>query len=551
MSDTKAFIQFDTTSYVLLGLIGLFLVISVFLRPPAPLAHPFLLGRQATVSKTRYLNESPVYMSSGSSGMAAPLRPEKTILSLNDILQQSLTRFEGGPRGNWVQGGEKLSTLVMELRAGLLSKLGSGEGRVAIFSEDPTDALLLTLALILTPFTPLVIAPGSNLPSNTSVVATFQSSTLFAAAQQLTKGQDSKWISLGGPGDHSDDAMDLLDSGKSLVADAPPVPEAKPSDLALTIVSEGIPLDLSHLNLTASLISWLTMYPAAPKLSRPSINDTILSFHHPSTPYGLGIALLAIYTSAAISLPSLPDEVSSAQVLDALKTPSAAPPTLVFAPSKRFATPLYRAFLEAMLGDSQFVITRARDSKLSLLREGVISQSTFWDKALFSHVRKDTGLVKIRQLVLEGQVEQNRLDFFRIACGVPVQTTLRHAFFLGPLSSSFMYDFQRLPPPGLKDEEITTSEISHVGAPVAGVEVKLRGLESDIAAGRISGEILVRSPMLPPPDSLPPSLLITDDLLPALPAYPGRPPADESAPRWLRTGLRAEMGTEGVLWLDA
>lgn len=142
-----------------------------------------------------------------------------------------------------------------------------------------------------------------------------------------------------------------------------------------------------------------------------------------------------------------------------------------------------------MLGDSAFIIRYARDAKLRLLREGTVSQSTWWDKLLFAHLRNDTGLKHTRLLVLEGPLEQNRSEFFRMALGIPVVSTLGHAFLLAPLSAGMMYDFQRLPPPQLDGGEVTGKEKGSVGPPVAGVEVKLRGDEKEISAGRVRGEV--------------------------------------------------------------
>ena len=107
-------------------------------RPAAPVAHPFLLGRQSIISRTRNGSESPVYSSSSTGGMRAPLRPEKRLRTLEDILAESKSIFQGGVRGNWAKGGDKVTTLVTALRAGLLSTLGAGEGTVAVLVEDPT-----------------------------------------------------------------------------------------------------------------------------------------------------------------------------------------------------------------------------------------------------------------------------------------------------------------------------------------------------------------------------------------------------------------------------
>lgn len=244
---------------------------------------------------------------------------------------------------------------------------------------------------------------------------------------------------------------------------------------------------------------------------------------------------------------------------------------MIFGPSALISQPLYKVILGNMLGDSAFMVRNARDGKLRLLREGIVSQMTWWDKLIFTSLRKEVGLAKLRTVVLEGPTDQNRIEFFRIVFGTPVLATLAHAFLLGPLSAGLMYDFQRLPPPGVSEKDFSSGAKAHSGPPVAGVEVKLRGQEKDIVAGRVRGEVrsllllarytaatltnallqvLVRTPVLPPADSLPSALLLKDDDLPQLPPYPGRAvDLEGSGTRWLRTGVQAEMGKEGVLWL--
>jgi hypothetical protein len=130
-------LSLDTTSIILLGFVAVLLIISILLRLPPPQAHPFLLGRQSSAAGTRYPNESPVYTNSTSGGVRAPVRPAK-LKTLHDVIGESKTKFEGGERGSWIKGGETIITVVMELRAGLLSVLGIGEGTVAVVVEDPT-----------------------------------------------------------------------------------------------------------------------------------------------------------------------------------------------------------------------------------------------------------------------------------------------------------------------------------------------------------------------------------------------------------------------------
>lgn len=142
---TSTTLQVDTTTLVLGSAVAALLVAAIYTRPPPPQAHPFLLGRQSLPGRHRLPSESPVYTNSSTGGVRAPLRPEKRIRTLKDILEGSLTRFEGGERGTWVKGGEKVAEVVEALRAGLLSTLGTESGTVAVLVDDPTGELLTGL----------------------------------------------------------------------------------------------------------------------------------------------------------------------------------------------------------------------------------------------------------------------------------------------------------------------------------------------------------------------------------------------------------------------
>ncbi|GAA5942711.1 hypothetical protein JCM3775_005022, partial [Rhodotorula graminis] len=337
-------------------------------------------------------------------------------------------------------------------------------------------------------------------------------------------------------------------------------------------------------NLTASLASCLSLFPASPQATKPTLRDSALSFHHPSTPHGLGLALVLIFQSASLSFPPLPSATDLApiapaetdtaadtaaaeaeakeRVADAWCAVFAPKPaaTLVFAPAHLVSDPLYKLVLHKILGDSSVIVRHARDGKLRLLREGTVSKQTFWDSLLWKGLRKDIHLTSLRGLFLSvsgppsssgsGGIPQSHLDTFRIALGCPVVPLLSHATLLAPVAATNMWDVQRLPPPGVK--RLVGDEKGHVGAVAAGCEVKLVGDEEDFAAGRVRGELLLRTPLLPNPSSLPSHLLSTDTSLPALPPYPGQqkaPDQTEQGARWFRTGIRAEMSTEGTLWL--
>lgn len=138
-----AFVDVDLTSLILLGVIVCTLVVGILLRPPPPLIHPFLLGRQSIPSQSRLKGESPVYLNSITAGTRPPVRPDKEIQTVQDVLDQSLAKFGSTPAGvahsaTWVKGGESVKETAIALRAGLLSKLGQGTGNVAVMVDEPT-----------------------------------------------------------------------------------------------------------------------------------------------------------------------------------------------------------------------------------------------------------------------------------------------------------------------------------------------------------------------------------------------------------------------------
>ena len=130
------------TTLALACIIVLVLVFKWKLRPPPPQLHPFLLGRQSIPSLTRLQDESPIY-TNPNKVTTSFLRPEKKIRNLKNVLEGSLTCLEGGQRGSWVKGGEKVTDLVNHLRAGLVTKLGKGStGKVIVSIQDPTGSFL-------------------------------------------------------------------------------------------------------------------------------------------------------------------------------------------------------------------------------------------------------------------------------------------------------------------------------------------------------------------------------------------------------------------------
>ncbi|SCV69040.1 BQ2448_2060 [Microbotryum intermedium] len=581
-SPVSAAMKIDHTT-VLLGVIAVVLIgVAVFLRPPPPQTHPFLLGRQSTSAPTRKPTESPIYGSSSTGGVRAPIRPDKSVKRLSDVLERSKTCFEGGEQGSvWIHRGDKLLDIVLAIKHGLLSTLGNGEEPVAVVIEHPADAFVATLALSLTSHRPIVIAPGSKIPADLDPVgAIIYSASLLSTVQFIPGSSEAKTIVLGASetdGENDNDesepstiAADLLVTGRSLLAEGKEAGkpssddnEVDPKDVALTIVSDGVALPLTHINLTASIVSFSTLFLSSPKPLRPTIYDSLLSLHHPSTSYGFGLALFTVYTSCSLALRTLPDDATH-EDLEQLIAPTRSngpPATLVFGPTSRLSFPLYRLLLSRMLGDSAAIIRQARNGKIRLLREGVITRDSVWDSLLFKGVRKDAHLTRLRAVFFTcsgGEdddmglpLEQARSEMFKATLGIPVVSVLAHSAICGPVANSIYYDAQRLPRPDETRDE--ASDRTHVGAPSVGVELKLIGCdEAQIKQEqRFKGEIVVRTPVLPHPKTLPTKSMITDGELPALPPYPNaKKAADEDNPsKWFRTGIQAEMGKEGAIWL--
>ncbi|GAA5866939.1 hypothetical protein JCM3774_004610 [Rhodotorula dairenensis] len=553
--------EVDPATLALLSVAALLCAVTYRLRPAPPLVHPFLLGRQALPKPTRLPGQSPVYANAANGGARPPYRADRTLRTLHDILARSQSALEPAARTGTLAAaaaadhGHKLVQLVLYLRAGLAARFSPGTGTVLVALDDPTDALLVTLALATSPYKVVAVAPGNDLGSYSppaDLVASvaspgrLTSSSVQAAPVQLVIHPEAE-----------SEARELLENGKVLHADGKDGAAAagEPSDVVVTIVSEGQTLQFTNQNLTASLVSWGSLFPGAPQPTKPSLKDSILSFHHPSTPYGFGLALFAISHSAGLAFPHLAagSDTNPEELAGLFKTTARPAPTLIFAPAGELAKPLYTLVLSEMLGDSSFIVRAARDGKLRLLRAGVLTKQSFWDALLFKGLRKDLNLTRLRAVFLSAPpaIDQSRLETLRAALGCPVAPTLAHPTLLAPLCAAHMFDVQRLPPPATT-KRLRGNEKNHVGPPTLGIEMKIVGDEDEIAAGRIKGEILVRTPVLPLPATLDPSLLSMDTSLPALPLYPGQDESSESKPRpqWFKTGVMAEISTEGTVWLD-
>lgn len=419
----------DNATLALLSVLAVLCAVTYKLRPAPPLVHPFLLGRQAVPAPTRLPGQSPVYTNASNGGARPPYRPDRSLRTLHDILKQSQSVLEGatGSLAHAAGHGHKLVQLILHLRAALANRFEKDSGSVLVALDDPTgkslslptsccrtdadqihslaDALLVTLALATSPFKPVVLGPGTDTPDflpADDLVATISSPGRLSGARS---SQAAVEILLGPSAE--DEARELLESGKVLYAEGKDGAAAagEPSDVVLSIVSDGQTLQFTNQvrpvvdllsvaplqklisrsqNLTASLVSWGSLFPVSPRPTKPTLKDSVLSFHHPSTPYGFGLVLYLIAHSAGLAFPTLSagSETNPEELAQLLKAKTRPPATLIFAPASQLAKPLYTLVLSEMLGDSSFIVRAARDGKLRLLRQGVLTKQSFWDALL-------------------------------------------------------------------------------------------------------------------------------------------------------------------------
>lgn len=149
----------DGLTIVLLLVLLLLLTIVILLRPPPPPAHPFLLGRQSIPSRTRLQHESPIYTNNASGGLRAPLRPGK-LRTLGELVSSSDSKLGSSDGALAEGGGEQIKDLVLALKEGIQSALGSAEGAVAVLVENPTGSLFFVLSF------PAFTAPNFHSGSN-------------------------------------------------------------------------------------------------------------------------------------------------------------------------------------------------------------------------------------------------------------------------------------------------------------------------------------------------------------------------------------------------
>ena len=177
--------------------------------------------------------------------------------------------------------------------------------------------------------------------------------------------------------------------------------------------------------------------------------------------------------------------------------------------------------MEKQLSSGTAALSFGLSAKLSLLRAGNTSHSTFWDKMVFDGVRTATFGSHLRCIICstDGSTgpTHDTVEFLRIVLGIPIVVALTHPLVAGPISNTLYHDYQRF--------TASPSDASHVGCPSATIECKLIDVDEAAAQeGVYRGKLVIQGP----------SVLGS---------------ASPTKMEWTDTGIWAELQTNGTLKL--
>lgn len=556
----------DNLSLTLLALIVLATLLHLFLlRKPEPAIHPLLLGRQSDLARVRKPNESPAFVS-GSAGLGGLARHAlQGIHTPEQLWRGRNADIAIGQDGGLEPLDGKVDAVKQELS-------GAPPNGLLVKIDDPTDAFLTILAatsLAQRDGGPAatVLSPAFSLPSSSTANLAISSAEIPALLetaipmQGSPSGSDLFVVNPGRAptGDKAKVKIDKLHNLKihqvftgDLKSASGPTGDvdtnklsAAPHDTCMRMqaVANGheTMVDLTNKNLiNGGVLSLLSVLPGEHRFTAA---DRILSFEHPSTPWGLTVALSAVSTGATLRLCS-----PSRGIVTKCRA---------FAPSVIFCSPnelnAIRAALvsqfpagksanpSSSLASGGVVTPMAHALKLSLLRSGNVSKTTFWDRLVFSKVRGNVVGQDLRLIVCSadegsGPAEEV-VDYLRIVLGIPIIVSLTHPCIAGPVTNTLYHDYQSFgkslistAPPSATARGTS----SHVGGPSTAMECKLVDVsEDDALNGTYRGQLVLRGPSVP-------------RCTRASQSAAGDPGAT-TTDGWLKSGVTVELKTNGTL----
>ncbi|CDU25963.1 uncharacterized protein SPSC_06134, partial [Sporisorium scitamineum] len=525
----------DDTSLILVLVLVAALAVSIYVSHSyQPLIHPLILTRQADVSQTRQPGQSAIYRNANSpAGFDLALRPRKEINHVADLIKHGANGSErttkrsvyGQTKSNQDVAGDatafatgfiKLSSApVPQTVFAVVSESDSYESLVALLANSHTSVSSRFHSLVLSP-EQLDRQAASSLPSSVantgarSVIGVYTtaksitvvlsltfldpSSLIIVPSSDLDQVKTSAEIHFGGSHRlriYGYDAVVEAGSRGSLLGG-----EESNRDTINHIqshywqASSSQWIAVQHANLVAGVTTQLASFPAD---KIPSTTDHLFVESFPSTtpasslmatrtPFGLALALTALYTGASITADLLTSSYDDPN--PAVSTAFAqAMPTLIYA-SAEGASSLACAL--ATCSRRSPLVSWAAKNKLFTLRNGTFSRNGLADRLVFRQARELTGTANVRNLIILGRGDttpQALLDSLRSHLGCAVLNAylpkLTGAAVTAAVSATHAFDLQ-----AFANHETDGMQVpAHVGPPSVSVEIKLVQSKTATQAG--------------------------------------------------------------------
>ncbi|KAG9095237.1 hypothetical protein FS749_010827 [Ceratobasidium sp. UAMH 11750] len=497
--------SYDDVTLVLLS--GLILTVTAgIVSRSEPLAHPLVLGQQSEPSKVRRPTESAVYRNYGV-GMYMPLptRPKRDVLTVNNLLQ-------GDAKNERTLFGTKCLLSVLALSSFSVTPITISSLQLLnpVLSVHPPSAIIVQSSFLHILLEQLADEKENGL----HLVVIGEIDALAESHAHRTGIILLRW-------------SDILGSSSEVVtletADLPTANDVFMISYYGDELGQPKAVQLTHQNMTAAVVSARGLFTVS---SPVSLNDRILSSFSMNTPFGMAIALQALWEGASfVTKPNIGLFKSESEKVEdnIISTVASIKPTLLFITPSELASLSHQVLATAK---GSFLYSLAWKRKMGALLEGNVSRTTPWDRVVFEDARIRWSLADLRGVVTAGESsDPSTQAICSVAMSVPIARAHIHPLSASPILASHPLDLQRhFPATG---GSRMSKDPLHVGPPAPSVEIKLIGVsESDIEAGNDPrGEMLIRGTSI------------------------GTPLSESSVPYpdgWLPTGERALVQSNGT-----
>ncbi|KAL1408830.1 hypothetical protein Q8F55_005644 [Vanrija albida] len=535
--------ELDNLSLALLGLLAVLALYHRFFAKPAPLVHTLLLGRQAEPSKVRQPGQSAVYRS-WATGQDTPLqvRPANQLQTVDNVVTVPVpTPLPGKPKFQITQRvildtpltTEALAEVVRLVPLGLKALFPGLSGTKAsptpiltLLPPSPGTALpLLLLSLASKPGAPLVVVPDPSLLDAALTSTAYPRPALLVVHESVFPQVVTRAANILIVGDTERKHAAVAKAASATVrwweeiwdaAEAAPEPAGEEKTTYSDVHSYFFSLPeagekphvvkVTHMNATAGIAGLLSIFPAD---KRPAgyNNDVVASAVRIDTPFGMTIALAAVWSGAGLRLIGSPvpswkataDEDIAGE-LAAVTSGDQPAPTVLFLTAKHhraLVTHLQAEFLAHPLASV------AGSQQVNNIRGGYVARGSFADKWVFAGVRRAVlgGVAgdALRAVVVVGDAPSPALSTLSAALlSLPISRVASSPLSTGPLFASHFYDLQSTQVPDVLKRVRGDDGPGHTGAPASNVEVLLKGAGTNTKetgdASPYAGRLWVRGP---------------------------------------------------------